>query len=147
MDYRKNGPAVETRRDAVYWQRLRKDRGSNVAVLFTAVAAVVAAVAVTMATVPGTPWGARSSPLYWLILVPVVWWVSSLAAFEPWAVRSWKPLLAALCLAGAACLALALVTAQNVILTATGFTLTQACAAAAVARYRKSLVARGGPAR
>ncbi len=135
------------RRDSEYWQRLRKDRRSGIAVLFTAVAAVVAAVAVTMVVVPGTQWEARTSPIYWVILIPVACWVNGLAAYEPWAVRSWKPVIATLCVVHAICLALAVIAARNVILTAGSFVLTIVCAAAALAALRGSMVAREGPAR
>jgi hypothetical protein len=135
------------RRDAEYWQRLRKDRRSGIAVLFTAVAAVVAAVAVTMVAVPGTQWEARTSPIYWIVLIPVAWWVNALAAYESWAVRSWKPVLAALCIVHAICLTLAVIGSRNVMLTAGTFVLTIACAAAGLSALRGSMVAREGPAR
>jgi hypothetical protein len=139
--------AIMIRRDPEYWQRLRKDRRSGIAVLLTAVAAVVAAVALTMVAIPGTQWEARASPIYWVILIPVAWWINGLAAYEPWAVRSWKPALATLCVIHAICLTLAILATQNVMLTAAGFALTMAFAAAALATHRGSLVACEGPAR
>jgi hypothetical protein len=135
------------RRDAEYWQRLRTDRRSGTAVLFTAVAAVVTAVATTMASVPGTQWEARTSPIYWIVLMPVAWWVSSLAAYEPWAVRIWKPSLIILCAIHGICLAVAISGNQDVMLTACSFVLTIACAAAGMVALRGSMVAREGPAR
>lgn len=135
------------RRDAEYWQRLRKDRRSGVAVLFTAAAAVIAAVAVTMIAIPGTQWAARASPIYWVIFIPVAWWVNGLAAYEPWAVRSWIPVLAALCIVHAISLTLAVIESRNVMLTAGTFVLTLACAAAGLCALRGSMVAREGPAR
>jgi len=134
-------------RDTEYWQRLRKDRRSGVAVLFTAAAAVITAVTLTMVAVPGTQWAARASPIYWVILIPVAWWVNGLAAYEPWAVRRLKPVLATLCVVHAICLALAVVGSRNVMLTVGSFALTIVCAAAGMVALRGSMVDQEGPAR
>ena len=135
------------RRDGDYWQRLRKDRRSNAAVLLTALAALISAVSMTMVVVPGTHYAARGNPLYWLILVPVAWWVNSLAAFEPGAVRSWNAVLALVCVSGGACLVLAILAGQDVPLNVIAFAATLAAATGSVIVRRGSMVAREGPAR
>ena len=135
------------RRDQDYWQRLRKDHRSNAAVLLAGLATMVAAVSMTMVIVPGTHYGTRANPLYWLILVPVAWWVSSLAAFEPGAVRSWRTVLIVVGIAATACLAMAITSGQDVMLTVIAFLVTMTSAAGSLFLRRGSLVAREGPAR
>jgi hypothetical protein len=125
----------------------RKDGRSNAAVLLTACAIVVSAVWLTMVTVPGTQYAARGNPLYWLILLPVAWWVSSLAACEPHAIRWWKPALALACTISTTCLVLAVAAEQGVTLNAAGCAVTLAATVGSLVAYRGSLVAREGPAR
>jgi len=135
------------RQDQQYWQRLRKDRRSNFAVLLTVVALVAASVSLTTVVAPGSQYEARINPLYWLILLPVAWWVSSLAAFEPKAVRWWKPVLGIACLVSGGCLVLAFSAKPDVTidLVSTGATLL--ATVGALALHRGSLVAEEGPAR
>ncbi|MFV0623079.1 hypothetical protein ACBY01_03580 [Sphingomonas sp. ac-8] len=135
------------RKDRDYWQRLRVDRRSSIATLLTAVAAVIAIVDLTVLLVPGTHYAARATPLYWLLIVPVAWWISELAGYEPWAVRSWKVVLALLCGVNAACFARSVVRGEVMVLEIVSFALVQCCAAASMIAYRGSLVAREGPAR
>ncbi|MEH3147719.1 MAG: hypothetical protein PGN34_20780 [Methylobacterium frigidaeris] len=136
-----------SRRDPAYWQRLRKDRRSNVAAGFAVVAGLVATLTVIAASVPGSHSEARANPLYWLLMLPLVWWANALAAFEPRAVRIWRPALALACLADAACLALTVGRQEDWTAGAVSLAIVLAAAAASLAAHRGSLVAREGPAR
>ena len=135
------------RRDNAYWQRLRKDRRSNAAVLLAAFAVLAATITVISVAVGGTQYQARANPLYWLLMVPMLWWVIGLAAFEARHVRLWRPAL------GLAC-GVSVVTAIVTMRAAGSWTgqtvacaVTVAAAAASLLAYRGSLVEREGPAR
>jgi hypothetical protein len=70
-----------------YWARLRKDRPSNWATGLAVVAALAAVLAILGLAVPGAQAESRANPLYWVILLPLAWWGSGVAAFEPRPVR------------------------------------------------------------
>ena len=90
------------RRDKAYWQRLRHDRPSNLAALLSAVVALAATVSVIDALVGGSKSEARGNPLYWLCMLPMVWWVSGLTTFAPCYVRCWGAAMLLACMASAA---------------------------------------------
>lgn len=74
-----------------YWQRLRKDGASNLAsgaLILAAIATTLAALDVLLAPSRNTD---RSNPLYWAILLPVIWWATALSSFSPWAARTMRP--------------------------------------------------------
>ena len=74
-----------------YWQRLRKDGASNLAsgaLILAAIATTLAALDVLLAPSRNTD---RSNPLYWAILLPVIWWATALWSFSPWAARTMRP--------------------------------------------------------
>lgn len=76
--------------DHAYWQRLRKDKRSSIAAGMAVICVLLAIVGLIMILVPGTHTQARGSPIYWALMLPMVWWGSSLAYFEPktaWAIR------------------------------------------------------------
>lgn len=137
---------VRMRQDWDYWQRLRKDRRSNWAAGFAAVATMAATVSLVGLLVKGTHYEARSNPLYWGLMLPAAWWVNGLAGFKPCAVRWWKPALL-----------LSVVVATVVLIVAAGrdewvpeavcLALTLVGAAVSLVLRRGSLVAREGPAR
>ena len=135
------------RRDNAYWQRLRKDTRSNAAALLAALAALAGTLTVISLTIGGTHYESRASPLYWLLMAPMLWWVTGLTSFEARHVRLWKPALALACAIS--------VTAAYVAIRAEGTWTAQtvACAvtllaaAASLFLYRGSLVQREGPAR
>lgn len=87
-----------------YWARLRKDQPSNWAVGLAIVAVLAAALAILGLAVPGAQAESRANPLYWAILLPMAWWGSGVAAFEPRPVRILAvvtyaaPVVAAICL-------------------------------------------------
>ncbi|TXN43107.1 hypothetical protein FV228_22000 [Methylobacterium sp. WL18] len=135
------------RRDPAYWQRLRKDRPSNVAAGLALVAGLAATVSVIGCLVPGPHGAARAQPLYWLSMLPLVWWANSLVRFEPRAVPCWCSTLALDCFGAGAGLAAALWRAEDWSLPALGFAVTLASAGASLVVHRDSLVAREGPAR
>ncbi|WP_419828631.1 hypothetical protein [Methylobacterium sp.] len=135
------------RRYPAYRQRLRQDRPSNVAAGLALVAGVAATISVIGCLVPGPHGPTRAQPLYWLSMLPLVWWVNGLVRFEPRAVRNWRSTLALACLGAGACLAAALWRAEDWTLPALGCAVTLASAGASLAVHRDSLVARKGPAR
>lgn len=135
------------RRDNDYWQRLRKDTRSNAAALLAALAALAGTLTVISLTVSGTHYELRANPLYWLLLAPMLWWVTGLTSFEPRHVRLWKPALAVACGASV----IAAVIAMRAEGSWTGQTVacavTLIAAAASLLLHRGSLVQREGPAR
>lgn len=134
------------RRDKDYWQRLRKDPRSNWAAGMAALAAIAASVMLIGLLVEGSQYQARGNPLYWILMLPAVWWSTGLARFEPRPVRWWKPaLLLCVAIAGAV-LALAIDSGDGTP-EAIGFALTLIGAVSSMVLLRDSLVAREGPAR
>ena len=134
------------RQDQDYWQRLRKDRRSNWAAGFAGVATIAATVSLIGLLVEGSQYQARGNPLYWALMLPVVWWLSGLGGFQPRAVRWWRPAM----LVSVAIAAVALVVAvarADWAPEAVGFAITLLSAATSVSLLRGSLVAREGPAR
>ena len=111
------------------------------------VAGLAATVSVIGCLVPGPHGAARAQPLYWLSMLPLVWWANSLVRFEPRAVPCWCPSLALACFGAGAGLAAALWRAEDWSLPALGFAVTIASAGASLVVHRDSLVAREGPAR
>lgn len=134
-------------KDPAYWQRLRKDRRSNIAGVLAAVAVLTGTVSVTMTLVNGSQYEARGNPLYWVLLLPMAWWVSGLSTFESRYVRSWKPVLAIACLAAAASLAIDMQRDEDWTVSAVSVAITVISAVASLVVYTGSLVAREGPAR
>jgi hypothetical protein len=135
------------RRDLAYWQRLRRDRPSNVAAGLAAVAALVATVSVIGTLVGGPQFEARSNPLYWLCMLPMVWWVSGLTTFAPRYVRCWGLALLLACAAGGISLVIAVWRGEDWPMAAGAWILTLATATGSRVLYRRSLLAREGPAR
>lgn len=135
------------RRDNDYWQLLRKDRRSNAAALFAAVAVLAATISLVSVTVGGTPYQARANPLYWLLMAPGVWWVVGLTGFEARHVRWWFPALAAACAVSIAVAAVAMHAAGGWTGQTIACAVTLAAASASLPAYRGSLVQREGPAR
>jgi hypothetical protein len=135
------------RRDDDYWQRLRKDRRSNAAAILATIAAIAATMTVISVTIEGGVAESRANPLYWLLMVPMVWWVTGLTSFEPRAVRLWKPALGICCTVSVVIAIMAMRAAG----TWTGQTV--ACAVTLIAAItslillRGSLVEHEGPAR
>ena len=135
------------RRDNPYWQRLRKDRRSNAAALLAALAALVGTLTVISLTVGGTPYESRANLLYWLLMVPMLWWVTGLTSFEPRHVRLWKPALAIACIASAVAAFVAMRAAGTWTAQTVACAVTVLAAAASLLLHRGSLVQREGPAR
>lgn len=133
------------RRDKDYWQRLRKDPRSNWAAGMAALAAIAASVMLIGLLVEGSQYQARTSPLYWILMLPAVWWSTGLARFEPRPVRWWKPALLLCVVIAGAVLALAIDSGDGMP-EAIGFALTLIGAVSSMVLLRNSLVAREGPA-
>ena len=95
----------------------------------------------------GTHDKSRANPLYWLLMMPMLWLVTGLTSFEARHVRLWKPALALACIASA----IAAFVAMQAAGTWTGQTVacavTPLAAAASLFLHRGSLVQREGPAR
>ena len=135
------------RRDNAYWQRLRKDRRSNAAVLLAALACLTATISLISITVGGTHYRSRTNPLYWTLMLPMVWWVIGLTGFEARYVRMWMPVLVlasgvSIVVASVSMYAVGSWTGQTI-----ACAVTLAAAAASLLTYRGSLVEREGPAR
>ena len=134
------------RKDREYWQRLRSDRRSNWAAGFAAIAAMAATVSLLGLCIEGTPYQARGNPLYWLLMLPAIWWVAGLVGFERNRVRLWKPALAVSLLIATLAVLIA-VRRGDWGAEAAGLAITLASTAASLFLLRNSLVAREGPAR
>jgi len=145
-EIQRNGETFVIRKDQGYWQRLRKDKRSNWAAGFAAVATMSATVSLIGLFVSGSQYQARGKPLYWLLMVPVVWWLSGLGQFEPRAVRWWTPVLVLSVIVTAIVLILA-IDSGDWVPEAVGFGITSLSAAISFLLRRGSLVAREGPAR
>ncbi|MGI4745812.1 MAG: hypothetical protein ACRYGI_08975 [Janthinobacterium lividum] len=73
-----------------YWQRLRKDKPSNLAIGGLVIGAVVTTISLIALVLPHSD-GAmhnRGNPLYWLFMLPCVFWAWSLSTFSPRSVRT-----------------------------------------------------------
>lgn len=130
-----------------YWSRLRKDAPSNWAAGLATVAVIAALLSVIDLSVPGSQTESRRNPLYWGLMLPVVWWASELSGFEP---RPVKTLAAVTYAAPAvAVLCLGLSYAQDRAWTLPLISAIVAGAAAIGSRmcYRRSLLYREGPSR
>jgi len=135
------------RRDNGCWQRLRKDRLSNAAALLATLAALAATLNVISLTVGGTQYKARANPLYWLLMVPMLWWVTGLTSFEPLHVRLWKPALVLACIVSAISAFVAMRAAGTWTAQTVACAVTLLAAAVSLFLHRGSLVQREGPAR
>lgn len=135
------------RRDQAYWQRLRKDVPSSLAAGLAALAVLVATLSVIGTGVSGSHFQARASPLYWVLMLPMVWWVSGLATFAPRYVNSLKPALGLACAASAISAAVSMTTDAIFTIQTAACLVTMVAAGASLLVYRRSLVGREGPAR
>jgi prepilin signal peptidase PulO-like enzyme (type II secretory pathway) len=88
-------------------RRLRQDRAANVGVLAAFMAALPSAVAWMGLLLPLNRAADRSNPVYWLIMLPVVFWTLAAGSFAPWAVRLLRPVLLLAPLAAALALTVA----------------------------------------
>ena len=136
-----------SRRDQAYWQRLRKDRRSNLAVIFGIVAGLVSLVALIGLLIPGSQAASRGSPLYWALLIPFAWWGSSLGGFEPRAMRLFTPSLLLWPFVAAASLAKAWSDGEGSTAWVIALIACSACSIGAAWLYRGSVLQREGPAR
>lgn len=135
------------RRDAAYWQRLRRDRRSNAAAILGAIAALSGTLGLIAALVEGTPHEARANPLYWILMLPMVWWVSDLTQFSARAIRFWTAAMLLSCAGAAFGLVLGMAGSQDVMLPLVNVVVCVLAAAASLVLRRGSLVDREGPAR
>lgn len=134
-------------RDDAYWQRLRKDRRSNAAAMLAALACLTATVSIISIAVGGTHYQSRANPLYWILMLPMVWWVSGLSRFEPRSVRLWRPALALASIASLVAAAVAMHAAGPWIGQTIACAVTLAAATTSLLSYRGSVVDREGPSR
>ncbi len=76
-----------------YWQRLRKDKPSNLAVGGLVIGALATTVSLMALVFPHSD-GAmhnRGNPLYWLLMLPFALWGWDLSTFSPRSVRTMRP--------------------------------------------------------
>ncbi len=135
------------RRDNAYWQRLRRDKRSNAAALLAALAALAGTLTVISLSIGGTHYDSRANPLYWVLMVPMIWWVTGLTSFEPRHVRLWRPGLALACTTSLIATAVAMRAAGTWTGQTVACAVTLIAAAASLFLYHGSLVQREGPAR
>ncbi|MFD1949512.1 hypothetical protein ACFSGX_01865 [Sphingomonas arantia] len=135
------------RRDNEYWQVLRKDKRSNIAASLGLIAALFSTMSVVGTAVPGPLPEARGNPLYWLLMLPMVYWVTELTSFTPRSVRMWTPALVVACVASA--VAAVVVARDEPGWTVQGGLCVVTVLASIASRwlYRGSLLDREGPAR
>ncbi|USU09726.1 hypothetical protein NF700_05490 [Sphingomonadaceae bacterium OTU29MARTA1] len=135
------------RNDREYWARLRVEPRSQ----WAAGLAVIAGLAVTLAVigllVPGNHFESRANPLYWLLMLPLVWWASELMGFEPLAVQimPWVTSLAPL--GSAICLAVAFSIGEPWQIWLVDFIICICASIGSRMTYRDSLLQREGPSR
>lgn len=76
--------------DTAYWERLRKDASSSWSVGLAFLCVLPAVVGLIANGVGGTHLEAKGSPIYWMLMLPLVWWVTSIGYYEPktaWTIR------------------------------------------------------------
>jgi hypothetical protein len=135
------------RTDAQYWQRLRRDRRSNAAVILAALAALFGTLGVITALVDGPHHAPRAGLLSGLLMLPMGWWVGDLTRFTARAIRLWTSALL-LSIAGAGLgLAFALMRGDTLLVPLLNIGLAVPAALASLVLRRGSLVEREGPAR
>lgn len=135
------------RRDQAYWQRLRKDLPSNVAAGLAAIAVLAATLSVVGTGVSGSHFRARGNPLYWILMLPMMWWVSGLTTFAPRYVRSLKLALGLACAASVVSAIVSMPDGATFTVQTAACVVTIVAAGASLLVYRRSLVRREGPAR
>lgn len=136
------------RQDQEYWQRLRVDKRSGIAALLSAAAAICTALNILMATIgPISQAASRANPAYWLVFLPMAWWVVQLVNYEPLAVRYWRYILLVFCIVNGGIVLV--LNSSGELESVTMFIAAAAvvCAASSLLAYRGSLVAKEGPAR
>lgn len=134
------------RKDNLYWQRLRKDRRSNWAAGMAALAAIAASISIIGVLIAGSQYEARANPLYWVLMVPALWWLSGLARFEPRPVRWWRPALF-LCVSVAGIALFLGIQREDPMPEIAGFVITCTGTVISLILLRHSLVEQEGPAR
>lgn len=72
---------------------LKRDVPTTVALLAGIAAAVMPVLSTTYIFVPHGHIAAREDPLYWLIMLPVLYWGWGVTSFDPWAIRLIVPVL------------------------------------------------------
>ena len=129
-----------TRETLAEWQRLRRDKLSALVTLAVIVAGLASLLAVLGILLHPTRAADRSSPIYWVLMLPFAWWAASLASYTPWAVRTLRP--AAIAFIVASLIALVLATRQNTSLTPwiVAAAVAIACAATGMALFPSSLL-------
>ena len=134
------------RQDHAYWQRLRVDKRSAVAASFSAVAAVCTVVNFLMVTIGmASQAESRSDPVYWLVMLRLVWWVVQIGNYEPVVVRWWNVALLIICLMNVVALLVLYHRGDLGIVTICFAAIAITSAVASMIAYRGSLVAREGP--
>ncbi|RYI35906.1 MAG: hypothetical protein EON48_00530 [Acetobacteraceae bacterium] len=113
---------------------------SNVAAGLAAIAALAATVSVIDTLVGGSQFEAWGNPLYWLCMLPMVWWVSGLTTFAPRYICCWGLAMLLACAASGISLVI-------VVWRTGAWILTLATATCSRVLYRRSLLAREGPTR
>ena len=136
-----------SRARSIYWQRLRKDRASALAVSAILIAVLCASIAWLAIILPATGGGRRSNPFYWVLMLPVGWWCASLAYYEAWAVRLLKPAMIVFPAATAIALVVAAKQSGDVGLSCWALGLSVIGAVTCAVSLRESLLAQEGPFR
>lgn len=69
------------------YDHLKRDVPTTIALLAAVAASAMPVLSLTFILVPHGYTASRGNPLYWLIMLPVVYWVWAAMAFDPWAIR------------------------------------------------------------
>ncbi|NPD68134.1 hypothetical protein HN018_12245 [Lichenicola cladoniae] len=143
-----------------YWQRLRKDKPSNLAIGGLVIGAFVTTLSLIALVFPHSD-GAmhnRGSALYWLLMLPFVLWAWDLSTFSPRSVRTIRPAAIVLPVVSLLLLVIAYNSDKGVLdsshdtdvelwLFAIAFIITVACSLLSVLALQRSLLQSEGPDR
>ena len=127
-----------------YWQRLRRDKRSNIAVGAVLISGIAIILAWLDIAFPGGRAADRLSLLYWVTIVAFAWWGSALGGFRPWAARLLKPAALMLPIMGGVALFLAWQSDHAVWLTLAAFGIATIGSALCLVCLKKSLLKREG---
>lgn len=136
-----------SRTDLAYWSRLRKDKLSNWTVGLAFLSFFVATQFLINLTISGTHYQSREKPLYWAILLPVVWWTILVMGFHPHGVKLLTPVTYLAPLVTIGCAAYSVTHNGTWVWPSIAVAVSVGTAVASRLCYRRSLLRREGPSR
>jgi ribose/xylose/arabinose/galactoside ABC-type transport system permease subunit len=124
-------------------RRLRQDRAANIGVMAGFIAALPASLAWMELLLPHNYAAAKTTPVYWLIVLPVVIWTVAASSFSPWALRLLRPVLLLAPLAAALALMIAFGRDDSPVPFLAAFAVSVMASLAGWLAYGRSLLAHG----